>query len=261
MADMMKLVLYGIMGSLPGGNSDLGRNTTSLALVDGPDTLLIDAGSGITTYFNKTKKRHHHILFTHYHLDHVIGLPFIDALFDERQTIHLYGPDLNGFSTKHILPNLLKKPFLPIEVNTFKASLMTHSITATKAYNINGFTLTALKVPHPGGCYVYNITKGNKKVCILTDLPYQYSLDPALIQFCKNADLIYYDGYFLDEELYLKTKTYGHSTIENAIGLLERSNAKKCIIGHHKNTRKLDDLKQYESDTVIIGHECDSINF
>jgi ribonuclease BN (tRNA processing enzyme) len=259
-ADMMKLILYGIMGSLPGGNSDLGKNTTSLAILDGANTLLIDAGSGITTYFNETNNQQHHILFTHYHLDHVIGLPFIDALFDELQTIHLYGPNLNGFSPKHILPSLLKEPFLPIELHSFKATLTTHPITPKKAYSINGFIVTALNVPHPGGCYVYSITKANKKVCILTDLPHQVSLDNDLIQFCKNADLIYYDGYFLDKELYPKMKTYGHSTVENASLLLRRSNAKKCIIGHHQNTRQLEDLKQYESDSVIIGLENNSIN-
>lgn len=255
----MKLTLQGIMGSLPGGQSDLGRNTTCLVLTADTDELIIDAGSGITAHFEQTNKTEHHVLFTHYHMDHIVGLPFVPQIFDSNHTFHLYGPQLGDYNTSHILPNFLVKPFLPIPHDSIKSNIHSITVNQNQTLEINGFTITPYEVNHPGKCLIYKIERKNKKVCILTDLPLNNTLDDALIKLCASADLIYADAFFTNDEIHSKNTVYGHSTIEAVTQLATLSSAKKCVIGHHRNNRMYHELKRFETDVIKFYKERTTI--
>jgi ribonuclease BN (tRNA processing enzyme) len=87
----MKLTVLGCSGGIGSG-----RHTTSL-LVD--DNVLIDAGSGITTLDFEQLLKIDHVLLTHAHLDHVLGLPLLlDSVGDLRDTP----------VTVHALPEVLE---------------------------------------------------------------------------------------------------------------------------------------------------------
>ena len=75
----MKLTVLGCSGGIGSG-----RHTTSL-LVD--DDVLIDAGSGVTTLDFEKLLKIDHVVLTHAHLDHVLGLPLLlDSVGDLRAT-------------------------------------------------------------------------------------------------------------------------------------------------------------------------------
>ncbi len=254
----MRFYLYGVMGSMPGGNSDLGKNSTCLVIED-ETSLIIDAGTGLGNYIKKSVNKTHHLLFTHYHLDHVIGLPFVRNLFDQTETFHMYGPSLLGFNSKDLLGKLLTKPLLPIEQNKIKACINHQILEDQKTYVINGFTVSTHFVNHPGGCMVYTVNKGDKKISILTDLPSKIDGFKELITFCKDSDLVYADGTFLDSELN-GNEDYGHATVEEVIRLFEASNSKRLVIGHHKVDREKRELTTYTSETIHIGIENNVYN-
>jgi ribonuclease BN (tRNA processing enzyme) len=87
----MKLTVLGCSGGIGSG-----RHTTSL-LVD--DDILIDAGSGLTTLDFEQLLKIDHVLLTHAHLDHVLGLPLLlDSVGDLRGTP----------VTVHALPEVLE---------------------------------------------------------------------------------------------------------------------------------------------------------
>lgn len=87
----MKLTVLGCSGGIGSG-----RHTTSM-LVD--DDVLIDAGSGITTLDFEQLLKIDHVVVTHAHLDHVLGLPLLlDSVGDLR------GSPL----TVHALPEVLE---------------------------------------------------------------------------------------------------------------------------------------------------------
>jgi ribonuclease BN (tRNA processing enzyme) len=73
----MKLTVLGCSGGIGGG-----RHTTSFLL---DDDILIDAGSGVTTLELEQMKAIDHVVITHSHLDHVLGLPLLlDTVGDAR---------------------------------------------------------------------------------------------------------------------------------------------------------------------------------
>lgn len=75
----MKLSILGCSGGIGGG-----RHTTCFKL---DDDILIDAGTGITTLSLDELLAIDHVVLTHAHLDHVLGLPLLlDAVGDKRAT-------------------------------------------------------------------------------------------------------------------------------------------------------------------------------
>jgi len=75
----MKLTILGCSGGIGSG-----RHTTCFKL---DDDILIDAGTGITTLSLEELLAIDHVVLTHAHLDHVLGLPLLlDAVGDKRTT-------------------------------------------------------------------------------------------------------------------------------------------------------------------------------
>lgn len=93
----MKLTVLGCSGGIGSG-----RHTTSL-LVD--DDVLIDAGSGLTTLDFEQLVKIDHVLITHAHLDHLLGLPLLlDSVGDLRGapvTVHAL-PEVLGVLSDHL---------------------------------------------------------------------------------------------------------------------------------------------------------------
>ncbi len=252
--DSMKLTLLGVMGSVPGGQSDLGKNTTSLLIECDDNRILIDAGTGIMNHFGDTVDKEHHVLFTHYHLDHIIGLPFIKQLYKPEHIFHMYGPQLQEHNTSTILPTFLCEPFLPIDLSDISSTIHHTTLIENSKFKINGFEIETIMVDHPGKCMVYNIQCNGKKITILTDYPNENGNQNEIIKFAFNSDILYIDGYLKESEMkYLAD--YGHSSIENAISVFKQSNSKQLILSHHKSDRLYKEIKQYEDYNIYIARE------
>jgi len=256
----MKLKLYGVMGSISGGTSDLGINTTCLVLSSNDKDLILDSGTGILNYMRSVNESSYHILLSHYHLDHIQGFPFIPQLYDTSNIIKLYGPNFNNNSVKNEVLGFIREPYLPIKREHILADLRSTDLSEGVSYLINGFEVKALKVPHPGGSYIYTIKADGLKMSFLSDFPNGMDLNESVIDFCSNSDLIYTDAMFLEKELKDTTLLeYGHSSVEGAIKFFKKTKSKKLMIGHHNTFRNFDDLKQYESKDIIIAKENEDI--
>lgn len=253
----MKIKLYGVMGSISGGASDLGRNTTCLVLSNKESDLILDSGTGILNYINSVAKNEHYILLSHYHMDHILGFPFITQLYSSTTNkIKLYGPNFNNKNVEEELFGFMCKPYLPIERDHVLAEISSTSLEEGKTYFINGFEVEALRVKHPGGSLIYTIKAEGKKVAFLSDFPNDMDLDDAVIKFCSKSNLIYADAMFLESEFTnKKLLEYGHSSIESVIRFFEKTDSKKLILGHHKITRNYGELIHYETDSITIAKE------
>jgi ribonuclease BN (tRNA processing enzyme) len=91
------------------------RETCSAYLRNGNSVLLIDAGTGLQRLVERPDLLEGagdvHIVLTHFHLDHVVGLSYLPALPLDRPPV-LWGPgrQLYGTSTAAILGPLLARP-------------------------------------------------------------------------------------------------------------------------------------------------------
>lgn len=112
----MRLTLLGTQGWIPTGR----RETTCLALEDGPRLLLFDAGTGLRRLLEPPGSTmvaaalDVHLFLTHYHLDHVCGLAYLPGIFAGRRlTVHVPESTINGIDVQHGLATLIDRPFNP----------------------------------------------------------------------------------------------------------------------------------------------------
>ncbi len=126
----------GTRGSIARGGlefSKYGGDTISVRVTaDSGEIIIIDAGTGIQTFGNEIMKNGDkksptpiHIFFTHYHLDHIVGIPFFKPIFNSKQNITMYGPNLEGTDgVESTFKKMMSPPYSPLSLdsNNIKAT-------------------------------------------------------------------------------------------------------------------------------------------
>lgn len=147
---MLDICLLGTGGTMPMPE----RALTSLMIRHGGQSLLIDCGEGTQVQIRKRKwsiKAIDHILITHVHGDHVIGLPglLLSMGKDGRtEPLHIYGP--TGLNA--VVQGLrLAAPGLPFEVRVTELSQQEQTISC------GGLKVHAFALAHSVPCFGYCI--------------------------------------------------------------------------------------------------------
>lgn len=147
---MLDICLLGTGGTMPMPE----RALTSLMVRHGGQSLLIDCGEGTQVQIRKRKwsiKAIDHILITHVHGDHVIGLPglLLSMGKDGRtEPLHIYGP--TGLNA--VVQGLrLAAPGLPFEVRVTELSQQEQTISC------GGLKVHAFALAHSVPCFGYRI--------------------------------------------------------------------------------------------------------
>ena len=154
---LVNLCLLGCGGSVPQPE----RNLTSLLLNIIGSKVLIDCGEGTQVSMKKLGwgfKDIDTICLTHYHLDHILGLPGLlhtIANSDRREDINIIGP--TGLS-KVMDSFKIFLNYLPFRLNLIESSGTKDSIFETE-----GFSISTLSLDHSVNCIGYSIYVNRKR--------------------------------------------------------------------------------------------------
>ena len=112
----MRVTLLGTAGWMPSQH----RETTCFASRADDALFIFDAGTGLRRLGEAAQAplldgvRDIHLFLTHYHLDHVCGLPYLPGVLPGRQiTIHAPAASLSGIDPEAALSGLLRRPYNP----------------------------------------------------------------------------------------------------------------------------------------------------
>ncbi len=115
----MKVYVLGAAGWIPGDNE------TSSVMVECQDSLfLLDAGTGLSNIKNYRsvllKYDTIHIILSHYHLDHTIGIIYLDPFVRDKK-IKIYGPGKMAYpeTTSYYIHALLRTEFFSRSIDDF----------------------------------------------------------------------------------------------------------------------------------------------
>ena len=224
---MNKLNIYGVRGSMFLNDKNFlkyGCNTSCYLNIFGDKYIMVDCGSGVINAIEEVKKlKELHLLITHPHFDHLVGIVQLVSLCKDTK-IHIYGTNI-----KKALDNFMGPPYWPIEVSKCK-NVSVYDINGS--FNIDNVKVDIMESNHPGGCNIYKLTYNNKNIVFGFDFNHGDGYDLKMIDFSKNCDVLLYDGSLTEDEYRLHS-TWGHSTCANGVRIARLACVKMLIITHH----------------------------
>jgi phosphoribosyl 1,2-cyclic phosphodiesterase len=200
---------------------------------------VLDAGTGIRNLGRDIMQRElaHNfitIAFTHFHWDHIQGLPFFEPAYSSDFVINLLalGQGRMVDDLEEVFAAQMKQEYFPIELQKMGAHFKFMLADKQDLTNFHGATMSTCKLVHPGGCYGYKMQVEDKKLVICTDVEHKNGIDPAVVEFAKGADILVHDAQYTTEEL-PKFRGWGHSSYEQAIEVAEQAGVERLIMTHH----------------------------
>lgn len=238
----MKLKFWGVRGTAPVSGKDkvkYGGHTLCASLVSGPgDIIVIDAGTGIARLGHKLlgeKKGEPvriHLFLTHFHLDHIIGMPFFSPLYASTATITFYSPS-SPQETEKYLDRLMAGKYFPLKFSETK-SKKTFQKVDDKRYRVGPVSISLSPLIHPQGSVAYKFERGGGSVVFATDTEApEKGVDTRLAAFCKDVDYLIYDAMFTPAELRAGKRAWGHSTWLEGTKLARAAGVRNLLLSHY----------------------------
>lgn len=257
------------------------RNHTAILLSYNNENILVDCGEGTQRQFRKLKLnpcKLTRILITHWHGDHVLGLPGLLqtlALNGYNRVLNIYVPK----GTKHFMDLMFR-----LFIFQGKIKYEIHECETGKIFENNDFLIEAASMNHGTICLAYSFTekeklrmdksklkkigikgkligelaKGkdiiwNNKKIKASSLTYEQEsrkisfildtkINPNCEKIAKNSDLLICESTYTEQEAD-KASEYMHLTAKQAAEIAKKSASKKLILTHlsqrYENKEKL----------------------
>ncbi|HXV77334.1 MAG TPA: MBL fold metallo-hydrolase, partial [Candidatus Polarisedimenticolaceae bacterium] len=196
-----------------------GGNTSCLALpLDDDHHLIFDCGSGLREFGNSLaarpagRARRFHVFFSHYHFDHVEGLPLFLPLYDSQSEFAFYGFRSGERSIREILEALIRPPYFPVTLAGVPAKTRYVDI-GDEPVAIGDIAVNSLPLNHPDGCLAFRLERGDRRIVYATDHEHgNPEADRALIDFARASSHLIYDATYTPTEYEESRRGWGHST-------------------------------------------------
>jgi len=242
-----KIRFYGVRGSLarPGLDHILfGGNTPCVLISWDKELLIIDTGTGIFELGQELKERKTKgtILYSHYHWDHMIGLPFFAPMYESKNSFDIIGRK----GLKKALTNLLSPPNFPVRLRDFKAKLKLKE-RKDGPFKIGKIVVDAFEVKHPNGAFGYRFYFPNKKSVVFISDNGPSKNDSRLISKIFGADILIHDAQYLPKE-FVKRKRFGHSPYHYVLDLARKAFVRDVFLFHHDPSRKDVEIEKIEKE-------------
>lgn len=237
----MRITLWGTRGAIttPGPSKlSYGANTACVTITEGDRMLILDAGIGIIPLSDRlmTIKKpkdqlHLHLLLSHLHWDHVIGLPFFIPVFLPSTTLEIHGR--NAQEIESATERLFTSTYSPIKGTKNLGATLIYRAVESDTYEINGFEVSHCVLRHPSDSLAYRIQAGGHTVVYATDHEAgDATFDAALVELARDADILIHDAQWTvpERERY---DGFGHSSWKQAVDNGLAAGVKTLVLFHH----------------------------
>lgn len=238
-ADMF-VRFWGVRGSIacPGPPTvRFGGNTACVEARCGKHVLIFDGGTGMRPLGESLHGSGMHdfdVFYSHFHLEHVCGLPFFAPAYVAGNLLRLWGADLQGAHLEDVINAVVGPPLFPHSLSILKAKLEFRVFAQGQVLNPKGgIVLKTLPLNHPGGATGYRLEYRGRVVAYVTDTEHvEGRLDENVLKLAANADILIYDGTYTEAE-YAAHAGWGHSTWQQGIAIANAASAGRLVIFHH----------------------------
>jgi len=260
------LRFWGVRGSYAAPHEShlgVGGNTSCVELRWGDSLLVCDGGTGIISLGDELIKSRDlnelMVVFTHYHWDHICGLPFFQPAFSSDWRIKFFGPGDTAAEIEQRLSDQMKAPYFPVETETWMADIQYIEPQGTGLTH-GPFEITHFNVHHPGVTYGYRMRVAGRTVVYVSDNEVQFlkgSIAQRLHEFeedehellermvseqrsaevgaIENVDILVHDAQYTPHD-YSRKRGWGHSCYVDTVNLAIDAGVGCLYLYHHDPT-------------------------
>ncbi len=232
--DSRERFLAGLPGYLFG---TIGGNTTCVEIRTDSGPIIIDAGTGLRDFGISLERRRDParefpIFFTHFHWDHLQGIPFFGPAWVKGNRLVFASPFP---SLERSIRDQMRPPYFPVTMDAMPATLRFVYLQGDSV-RIGGAQVRWKRMNHPGGAFAYRITEKGKSVVFATDSEVtdrEFQQREENRSFFEGADVLVLDSQYTLEESFSKFD-FGHTSYTMAVNLAAEWKVKKLVLFHYE---------------------------
>jgi phosphoribosyl 1,2-cyclic phosphodiesterase len=237
----MRIEFYGVRGtcpvSPPRGTAYGGHTLCTVVRTSAGGTLVIDAGTGLRPFEDDWRRAGGgtsvplHLLFTHFHFDHISGLPFLRALYEKGADLRFHSA-LVPAEFRRRLEAFMTGPYFPVEFGS-TPSRKTFERIGSRPILIEGAWVSACALNHPQGSVAFKIEEAGRSVVLATDTEhYADGVDARLAAFALGAEALLYDATFTPADYAAGKVGWGHSTWAAGVEIARAAGVGRLFLSH-----------------------------
>ncbi|NJL24424.1 MAG: MBL fold metallo-hydrolase [Calothrix sp. SM1_5_4] len=230
-----------------------GGNTSCGEITSGKSRLVVDGGSGLRGFSEQMLKSepdldNFHIYLTHFHWDHLIGLPFFSQLYMKGRTVHFYAVHED---VEESIRTLFKKPNFPVPYEVIQKQVKIHRVEPYVPFSVGELQVTPYRLDHPDPCWGARVEHGGKSLAWAVDTEgirtskEELGRDAGLYH---RADLLVFDAQYSFGEA-LEKINWGHSSGPVGIDLAIREDVRRAVFMHHDPSALDEAIRRAEEET------------
>lgn len=240
----MRVRFHGVRGSIPTADLRTWRygGNTACVEVETPagHRIILDGGTGLRRLSLELSAEGRPgpiraaLLLSHYHWDHIQGLPFFAPLYDPRNRFDFFGlaPE-GGQGMEAALRGQMTRPYFPVPLSLLAAARAFRAVGTGDRWPIQDAEVEAIRLHHPQGCLGFRIETERGVVVYASDTePGNPEGDAAVRHLARQADVLIYDAQFSPAMLEQR-RGWGHSSWLEGTRVAREAAARTLILFHH----------------------------
>jgi phosphoribosyl 1,2-cyclic phosphodiesterase len=253
----MRVKFWGVRGSTPTPqpeNMRYGGNTSCVEVRVGEQLYIFDCGTGFRVlgqqlqdeFGEKKLPLSAHVFVSHFHWDHIQGIPFFRPLYERADSQFLFHCSSRTRSLKQVMDEQMASPYFPVNLSQMRAQQKFYDIDSGRLTLDDGVQIQTSWLNHPQGCMGFRMETKDGVVVYATDNePGDAAFDKSVRKLAEGADVLIYDAQYLPEEYAAEKRGWGHSHWREAVNVVMESGAKELVLFHHDpdhNDRVIDEI-------------------
>ena len=243
----MLVRFWGVRGSTPTPQSEnlrYGGNTSCVEVRVNGHIYIFDCGTGFRNLGKQLSQEHAgngkkghpiqaHIFLSHFHWDHIQGIPFFSPLYGDRDNSFVFHSSSRTHGLQRALEEQMADPYFPVNMSEMAAHRQFRNLDEGRT-TLDHCTVQSMWLNHPQGCLGFRMESQGKVIVYATDNePGDPVFDKNVRKLAAGADVLIYDAQYLPEEYAAHKQGWGHSHWREAINVVMESGAKELILFHH----------------------------